>query len=102
MTFSVLDQLCWPLANMQVKQKQRGAKRILLPSVVGQEGGKWIVIDSGKLIVHAVDEKARAYYNFEGLWTAKPSNIEDNQDLDKAFVKVCPKNNSKKRPQVHA
>lgn len=34
-------------SNEQVKQKQRGAKRILLPSVVGQEGGKWIVIDSG-------------------------------------------------------
>ncbi|KAL1565261.1 protein Iojap-related, mitochondrial-like [Salvia divinorum] len=86
----------------QVKQKQRGAKRILLPSVVGQEGGKWIVIDSGKLIVHAVDEKARSYYNFEGLWAAKPSNVEDSQDLEKAFVKVRPKNNSKKRPQARA
>lgn len=31
----------------QVKQKQRGVKRMLLPSVEGQEGGKWIVIDSG-------------------------------------------------------
>ncbi|KAH6792065.1 NADH dehydrogenase ubiquinone complex I [Perilla frutescens var. hirtella] len=84
----------------KVKQKQQGAKRMLLPSVVGQEGGKWIVIDSGKLIVHAVDEKARAYYNFEGLWTAKTPNAEDSQDLDKAFVKVRPKNNSKKRQQV--
>lgn len=24
---------------------------------------------SGKVIVHALDEKARAYYNLEGLWT---------------------------------
>lgn len=31
----------------QVKQKQKGASRIVLPSVEGQEGGKWIVIDSG-------------------------------------------------------
>lgn len=73
---------------------------MVLPSVVGQEGGKWVVIDSGKLIVHAVDEKARAYYNFEGLWTANKSNVEDSQDLEKAFVKVRPKNNSKKRPQA--
>ncbi|KAH6807287.1 Lojap-related protein [Perilla frutescens var. frutescens] len=80
--------------------KEQRAKRMLLPSVVGQEGGKWIVIDSGKLIVHAVDEKARAYYNFEGLWTAKTPNAEDSQDLYKAFVKVRPKNNSKKRQQV--
>ncbi|KAG6425472.1 hypothetical protein SASPL_115910 [Salvia splendens] len=57
---------------------------------------------SCKLIVHAVDEKARSYYNFEGLWDAKPSNVEDSQDLEKAFVEVRPKNNSKKRPQVRA
>ncbi|KAK4402679.1 protein Iojap-related, mitochondrial [Sesamum angolense] len=85
-----------------VKQKQKGAKRMLLPSVVGQEGGKWIVIDSGTLIVHAVDEKARAYYNFEGLWTTNISNIERTQDLEQAFVKIRRKNNSKKPSQAHA
>lgn len=31
----------------QAKQKQKGAQRMTLPSVEGQEGGKWIVIDSG-------------------------------------------------------
>ncbi|KAK4429714.1 protein Iojap-related, mitochondrial [Sesamum alatum] len=86
----------------KVKQKQKGAKRMLLPSVVGQEGGKWIVIDSGTLIVHAVDEKARAYYNFEGLWTANTSNIERTQDLEQAFVKIRRKNNSKKPSQARA
>ncbi|PWA82887.1 lojap-related protein [Artemisia annua] len=30
----------------KVKQKQTGAKRMLLPSVEGQEGGNWIVIVS--------------------------------------------------------
>ncbi|BAT89817.1 hypothetical protein VIGAN_06089000, partial [Vigna angularis var. angularis] len=34
----------------KAKQKQR---RMMLPSVKGEEGGKWIVIDSGKVIVHA-------------------------------------------------
>ncbi|PIN26122.1 putative protein related to IojAP [Handroanthus impetiginosus] len=86
----------------KVKQKQKGAKRMLLPTVVGQEGGKWIVIDSGPLIVHAVDEKARAYYNFEGLWTTETSNTEHSQDLEKAFVKVRRKNNSKKPSQARA
>lgn len=33
----------------QVKQKQKGAERMLLPSVVGEEGGNWIVIDSGRI-----------------------------------------------------
>ncbi|KAL6188176.1 hypothetical protein ACLB2K_039569 [Fragaria x ananassa] len=55
------------------KQKQKGAQRLVLPTVEGQEGGKWIVIDSGKVIVHALDENARAYYNLETLWAAKPT-----------------------------
>lgn len=81
----------------KVKQKQTGAKRMLLPSVQGQEGGNWIVIDSGSLIVHALDEKARAYYNLEQLWTSKESSSQNqSQELDQAFVKVRRKNNSKK------
>ncbi|KAI3818098.1 hypothetical protein L1987_11901 [Smallanthus sonchifolius] len=82
----------------KVKQKQTGAKRMLLPSVEGQEGGNWIVIDSGTLIIHALDEKARAYYNLEQLWTSKESTNEQSQsqDLGQAFMKVRRKNNSKK------
>ncbi|KAK3014211.1 hypothetical protein RJ639_008956 [Escallonia herrerae] len=79
-----------------VKQKQQGARRMLLPSVEGQEGGNWIVIDSGTLIIHALDEKVRAYYNLENLWNTETSNNEGSQDLENAFVKVRRKNNSKK------
>jgi len=83
----------------KAKQKQKGAERLVLPSVEGEEGGKWIVIDSGKVIVHALDEKAREYYNLEGLWATETSQKETNQvqDLETAFVKIRPKNNSKKR-----
>ncbi|KAG5604996.1 hypothetical protein H5410_026488 [Solanum commersonii] len=89
-----------------VKQKQKGSKRMLLPSVEGQEAGNWIVIDSGKVVIHALDEKVRAYYNLEKLWSTCASNqdhgVGQGQDLDKAFVKVRPKNNSKKRPSTTA
>ncbi|KAK2966573.1 hypothetical protein RJ640_030782 [Escallonia rubra] len=152
---------CLLHSGEQVKQKQQGAKRMLLPSVEGQEGGNWIVIDSefcpfdalsdnltaqpGKLeaaiqmffylcdheragpsyvtirgsgslnaflpagkfnwfiviqicplIIHALDEKVRAYYNLEKLWNTETSNNEGSRDLEKAFVKVRRKNNSKK------
>ncbi|XP_043704037.1 protein Iojap-related, mitochondrial [Telopea speciosissima] len=86
----------------KVKQKQKGAQRLLLPSVQGHEGGKWIVVDSGTVIVHALDEKARAYYNLESLWTTEMSPSGPNQDLEKAFVKTRPKNNSKKPAQKSA
>ncbi|TKY47742.1 Iojap-related protein [Spatholobus suberectus] len=86
----------------KAKQKQKGAERMMLPSVEGQAGGKWIVIDSGKVIVHALDEKARAYYNLEGLWTPGTIQNEPDEDLQKALVKVRRKNNSKKPAQKNA
>ncbi|RZC70063.1 hypothetical protein C5167_033182 [Papaver somniferum] len=78
-----------------------GSLVMLGDSVQGQEGGKWIVIDSGKIVVHALDEKAREYYNLEGLYTkeALAKRVPD-QDLDVAFVKVRPINNSKKKKPV--
>ncbi|KHN44414.1 hypothetical protein glysoja_014455 [Glycine soja] len=89
-------------ADFMAKQKQRGVERMMLPSVEGQAGGKWIVIDSGKVIVHALDEKARAYYNLEGLWTPGTIQNEREEDLQKALVKVRRKNNSKKPAQKNA
>ncbi|XP_061974423.1 protein Iojap-related, mitochondrial-like [Populus nigra] len=47
-----------------------------LPGVEGQEGGQWIVINSGKLIVHVLDEEARADYDLESLWTSETSKEE--------------------------
>ncbi|XP_020539274.1 protein Iojap-related, mitochondrial isoform X2 [Jatropha curcas] len=70
----------------KAKQKQKGAERMMLPSVEGQESGKWIVIDSGKVIIHALDEKARAYYNLENLWTCGTSRNEPVQGGKKAFA----------------
>ncbi|XP_061338727.1 protein Iojap-related, mitochondrial [Gastrolobium bilobum] len=86
----------------KAKQKQKGTERMMLPSVEGQAGGKWIVIDSGKVIVHALDEKARAYYNLEGLWTPGTLQNEPVEDLQKALVKIRRKNNSKKPAQRNA
>lgn len=37
----------WINLYEQAKQKQKGVDRKVLPSVEGQEEGKWIVIDSG-------------------------------------------------------
>ncbi|XP_028555131.1 protein Iojap-related, mitochondrial isoform X2 [Dendrobium catenatum] len=49
----------------KAKQKQKGADHMMLPAVEGHVGGKWVVIDSGTVIVHALDEKAREYYDLE-------------------------------------
>lgn len=36
-------------------------------------------ICSGKVVIHALDEKAREYYNLEGLWTTDTSEKEPTQ-----------------------
>ncbi|XP_031479009.1 protein Iojap-related, mitochondrial [Nymphaea colorata] len=86
----------------KVKQKQKGADRLMLPSVQGHESGQWVVIDSGGIIVHALDEKARSYYNLESLWTTEMQPRAPNQeDLGKALAKVRRKrNNSKKVTEI--
>ncbi|XP_020590244.1 protein Iojap-related, mitochondrial [Phalaenopsis equestris] len=82
----------------KAKQKQKGADRMILPGVEGQVGGKWVVIDSGTVIVHALDEKARAYYDLESHLSKERTPKASIQDLEKVFVKIRPINNSKKKP----
>lgn len=87
----------------KAKLKQRGSEKKILPTVEGQKGGKWIVVDSGSLVIHALDEKMRAYYNLDALWTEERSmklTSEESQDenVESGLVKVRRKNNSKRRP----
>nr|WP_320133322.1 ribosome silencing factor [uncultured Holophaga sp.] len=37
-------------------------------STEGDQGGNWILMDYGDLIVHIMDEETRQHYNLEGLW----------------------------------
>ncbi|KAF9602929.1 hypothetical protein IFM89_032811 [Coptis chinensis] len=77
-------------STWHVKEKQRGAQRMLLPSVQGREGGKWVVIDAGRVIVHALDEKAREYYNLENLWTRQSSaSVSNQENRAKLEVESC-------------
>lgn len=113
-----------------MKQKQKGAEHLELPSVEGHEGGKWIVIDSGMfiqfsetmyfsrsffqmlvlnkcclckhnvffivgtIIVHALEEKARTYYDLESLWTTEvspkgPNQVGDMLQLFDSLSMIC-------------
>lgn len=85
---------------------------MMLPCVQGYDT-KWIVIDYGscfyfkglifffiflcgvavivfsirvgKFVVHALDDKARVYFNLESLWTGEPSSVNDNSDKVKTI-----------------
>ena len=46
--------------------KEAGATII---GVEGEEGGEWVLIDAGDIVVHVMQPSVRAYYNLEELWT---------------------------------
>ncbi|KMS64508.1 hypothetical protein BVRB_019560, partial [Beta vulgaris subsp. vulgaris] len=48
-----------------------GSKEDVVAKCRGERKWQLIVVDSGSVIVHALDEKARAYYDLESRWSGK-------------------------------
>jgi ribosome-associated protein len=41
--------------------------------VEGLDGGTWVLLDYGDMIVHVFDDETRAFYDLERLWRDVPS-----------------------------
>lgn len=56
--------------NVFEKVREAGAEVI---SVEGEEGGEWVLVDIGDIVVHVMQPSVRQYYNLEELWQVTPA-----------------------------
>lgn len=52
--------------HVRDKLKEAGASII---GVEGEEGGEWVLVDAGDIVVHVMQPAIRTYYNLEELWS---------------------------------
>lgn len=53
-----------------VEDKVREAGGEIL-STEGEDGGEWVLVDLGEIVVHVMQPAIRSYYNLEELWGGK-------------------------------
>lgn len=56
--------------NVYDKVKEAGGEVI---GIEGEDGGEWVLVDLGDIVVHVMQPMVRAHYNLEELWQSVPA-----------------------------
>ena len=54
--------------NVADKVREAGGEIL---STEGEDGGEWVLVDLGDVVVHIMQPAIRSYYNLEELWGGK-------------------------------
>lgn len=54
--------------NVHDKVVEAGAEVL---STEGEDGGEWVLVDLGDIVVHVMQPAVRTYYNLEELWGSR-------------------------------
>lgn len=69
--------VCTGSSNRQVKSLANNVAeefkkhQIDIVGIEGEQGGEWVLVDSGDLVVHIMLPQVRAYYDLESLWNGQ-------------------------------
>jgi len=61
------------IADNVIEQARLAGERPI--GVEGADGGEWILVDFGDVVVHVMGEEARRFYALEKLWTV-PATLQ--------------------------
>ena len=64
------------VAGMAEKLRERLGAEGIKARLEGQEGGDWVIVDAGDVIVHIFRPEVREFYNLEKLWSADFSTVD--------------------------
>ena len=56
--------------NVQDKVREAGGQVI---SSEGEDGGEWVLVDLGSIVVHIMQPAVRSHYRLEELWNTAPA-----------------------------
>jgi len=75
--------------NVQKELKKQGAK---VHGMEGADGGEWVLVDLGDIVVHVMHPTTRLTYNLEELWGGKDVKIKREPE---PTARVAPKAKAK-------
>jgi ribosome-associated protein len=75
--------------RVREKIKENGGR---VYGIEGQNGGEWVLVDLGDVVVHIMHPQARAFYNLEEVWSGKTVKMR------KSAPKEVAKKPAKRKP----
>jgi len=62
------------LAHGVADRAREGGHAVL--ATEGEEGGEWVLVDLGDIVIHLMQPAVRAYYGLEEVWGGKPVRVK--------------------------
>lgn len=64
------------IVSMAEKLREKLAKEGFHARIEGQDGGDWVILDAGDVVVHLFRQEVRTFYNLEKLWAADFATVD--------------------------